>query len=104
MPDLAIFQNDTIVEQDGYIHSAPQLAVEVLSPSNTRPKVEEKLVDYASIGVPEAWIFLPETKAVEVFYLEAGRLRCVRVLKGEGTLMPKHFPTVTVDIVKVWPE
>ena len=48
VPDLAVFQASTIVEQDGYIHSAPQLAVEVLSPANTRREREEKLNDYAS--------------------------------------------------------
>src|SRR5579862_9175233 len=36
VPDLAVFEKSTIVEQDGYIHSAPQLIVEVLSPANQR--------------------------------------------------------------------
>src|SRR5580704_8820877 len=43
VPDLAVFERSTMVEEDGYIHSAPQLVVEVLSPANTRPLVEEKL-------------------------------------------------------------
>ena len=30
VPDLAVFERSTIIEQDGYIHSAPQLVVEVL--------------------------------------------------------------------------
>jgi len=65
-PDLAAFEMATIDEQDGYIHSAPQLLVEVLSRSNTRREREEKLADYASIGVPEVWAVSPETRAVEV--------------------------------------
>ena len=36
VPDVAVFLKSTIIEQDGYIHSAPQLVVEVLSPGNTR--------------------------------------------------------------------
>src|ERR1017187_4353664 len=36
VPDLTMFAAGTMVEQDGYIHSAPQLVVEVLSPANTR--------------------------------------------------------------------
>src|SRR6202011_900025 len=35
VPDLAVFVKEQIVEQDGYIHSAPELVVEVLSPANT---------------------------------------------------------------------
>src|SRR5215469_153001 len=35
-PDVAVFERSTMIEQDGYIHSAPQLVTEVLSPSETR--------------------------------------------------------------------
>src|SRR5207302_3510842 len=35
VPDLAVFELSTLIEQDGYIHCAPQLLVEVLSPANT---------------------------------------------------------------------
>ena len=104
VPDLAIFIKSTIVEKDGYLHSAPQLVVEVISPSNTPAEIQEKLKDYASIGVPEIWVFVAETKTVEVWYLEGGRLRCVRTVKEAGVLTPRHFPDVKVDIAKVWPE
>ena len=43
VPDLAAFDLATLIEQDGYIHSAPQLLVEVLSPGE---RSEEKLADY----------------------------------------------------------
>src|SRR5262252_2301950 len=45
MPDIAVFDEDTLVEQDGCIHSAPQLVVEVLSPSNTRREQRERFAD-----------------------------------------------------------
>src|SRR5204863_118595 len=88
-PDLAVFQLSTIVEQDGRIHSAPQLIVEVLSPANTRREREEKLADYASLGVPELWVFSPEARTVEVLYLEDGQLRRHAIL-AEGILKPRH--------------
>jgi Uma2 family endonuclease len=103
VPDLAVFDKGTIIRGDGRIHSAPQLVVEVLSPSNTRREREEKLADYASLGVPEAWIVSPEARTVEVLYLEDGRLRRVQLL-AEGILTPRHFPTVKVDIAAIWPE
>jgi Uma2 family endonuclease len=46
VPDLAVFEDSTIIEQDGFVHSAPQLVAEVLSPGET---IEEKLAGYASI-------------------------------------------------------
>jgi len=103
VPDLAVFELATLVEQDGYIHSAPQLAVEVLSPSNNRREREEKLADYAAIGVPEVWVISPEARTVEVFYHEDGYLRSTYT-KDTGTLTPKLFPQVSVEIAKIWPD
>ncbi|MGO9260392.1 MAG: Uma2 family endonuclease [Bryobacteraceae bacterium] len=103
VPDLVVFEIGTIVETDGRIHSAPQLVVEVLSPSNTPAEREEKLADYAALGVPEAWVLAPEARTVEVLYLEEGRLRRVQLL-AQGILTPKHFPAVKVDIAAIWPE
>jgi Uma2 family endonuclease len=103
IPDLAVFEVATLIQKDGYIHSAPQLLVEVLSPANTRREREEKLADYASIGVPEVWVISPEARTVEVLYLEDGHLRSTHTL-ATGTLTPKLFPTVTVDIAAIWPD
>jgi len=103
VPDVAVFQRSTIVEQDGYIHSAPQLVVEVLSPGNTRRERERKLADYATLGVPEVWVISPEARTVEVLYLESGCLRSAQVL-AQGVLRPKYFPEVQVQIAEIWPD
>jgi len=103
VPDLAVFETSTIVVKAGRIHSAPQLVVEVLSPSNDRRDRQEKLDDYALLGVPEVWLASPEARSVEVLYLEEGQLRRVQLL-AEGILTPRHFPMIHVDIAKIWPE
>ena len=77
--------------------------VEVLSPANTRREREEKIGDYASIGVPEVWVVSPEGGTVEILYLAEGYLRSAQVLR-EGLLTPKHFPDVQVEIARIWPE
>src|SRR5262245_13571901 len=81
VPDLAIFRKESMVVVDDYIRSAPDLAVEVLSPSNTRSERESKLSDYASLGVPEAWVLSPEARTVEVLLLENGKLQTVHTLR-----------------------
>jgi Uma2 family endonuclease len=102
-PDLAVFDLSTIVKKDGYIHSPPQLLVEVLSPANNRRELEEKLNDYAAIAVPEVWVISPEARTVEVLYFEDGSLHRTHLLAA-GTLTPKLFPHVTVDIERIWPD
>ena len=103
VPDLAVFRKSTIVEQDGYIHSAPQLVVEVLSPGNTRRERERKLADYASVGIPEMWVVSPKARTVEVLYLESGFLRSAQILT-QGVLEPKQFPGVQIQIAEIWPD
>lgn len=102
VPDLAMFIETNIVEQDGYIHSPPELVAEVLSPANTRSERAEKLRDYEEIGVPEVWVLSPEARTAEVLRLEKGKLRTVLVV-SEGELRPVCFPEVVVDVPSIWP-
>jgi len=46
---------------------APDLAVEVISKSNTRKEMERKLGEYFSAGVRLAWLVYPKKKVVEVY-------------------------------------
>jgi Uma2 family endonuclease len=103
VPDLAIFHADQIIEQDGYIHSAPELVVEVPSPANTRSERAEKLKDYESLGVPEVWVVSPEAETVEVLLLQDGCLTTTTLLR-EGVLKPTRFPDASVDIAAIWPK
>ena len=103
VPDLAVFEITTIVERDGYIHSAPQLAVEVRSAANVRKEREEKLANYASLGIPEIWAVNPGPHTIEVLYLESGQLRRQAIL-AEGLLKPRLFPGVEIDVTKIWPD
>ena len=102
VPDIAVFIRKKVVEQDGYIHSAPELVVEVLSPANTRAERSEKLKDYESLGVPEVWVVSPEAQTVEVLQLKEGRLSTA-VLLREGQLRPSQFPGAAIDIASIWP-
>ncbi|MBM3941837.1 MAG: Uma2 family endonuclease [SAR202 cluster bacterium] len=48
---------------------APDLIVEVLSPSNSRRDIEDKLQDYRAVGVRECWLVSPEAETIEVLHL-----------------------------------
>lgn len=45
----------------------PNLAVEVVSPGNTKREMDEKLIDYFRSGVDLVWYVYPDRKQVEVF-------------------------------------
>jgi Uma2 family endonuclease len=103
IPDIAVFEKETWVVVDGYLHSAPQLAIEVLSPSETRRISGDKLRDYEALGTEEVWIVSPEAQTVEVLVLDSGRFRREALL-AEGLLKPKRFPHVQIDISQIWPD
>jgi len=103
VPHIAVFIRKNVLEQDGYIHSAPELIVEVLSPGNTRVEREEKLADYASLSVPEVWVVSPEAQTVEVLLLKDGCLVTTSLLR-QGQLTPTRFPGAAIDIAAIWPQ
>lgn len=50
----------------GPMRVTPDLAVEVVSPSETRSRLEEKLDDYRACGVPLVWVIDPAARTVSV--------------------------------------
>jgi Uma2 family endonuclease len=51
---------------EGNIRIAPDLAVEVVSPTNTADEVEDKVLDYISAGVELVWVVYPHARTVHV--------------------------------------
>lgn len=102
VPDIAVFRKDSMVVIDGYVHSAPELIVEVLSPANRFDERAEKRLDYAALGVPEFWVVSPKDRAIEVFRLAGGRYQLGAALK-EGALHPACSPEVAIDVASLWP-
>jgi Uma2 family endonuclease len=67
---------------------APDLCVEVLSPSNRMARIREKLAEYFQRGVRMVWIADPEDRTVAVYRSpEEGRiLHETATLTGEDVL------------------
>jgi Uma2 family endonuclease len=101
-PDLALYWRDKMIVNDGLYWSPPGLVVEVISPSETKRRKEDKLSDYARIGVPEAWLVSPEGQTVEVRLLKNSQLVAEKVVLG-GTLGPSEFPDVAIPVAEIWP-
>lgn len=71
-PDLTIVCDHDKLDEDG-CKGAPDMVVEILSPSTQRHDRLVKLGLYQRAGVREYWIVSPEAETVEVFLLEDGR-------------------------------
>jgi Uma2 family endonuclease len=67
-PDLAYWRTETLPElPDGFAEVAPDLAVEVVSPSDTAGYVHRKVLHYLDHGVSLVWIVDPKTRTVTVY-------------------------------------
>ena len=81
-----------------FLEMAPDLAVEVLSPSNGRRDIEDKLEDYRRIGVRECWLVSPEAETVEVLSLSAEETSTSAIFGVDGTLRPEILDEFSLPI------
>ena len=102
-PDLAVYWKERDHIGDGFHYEAPDLIVEILSPSENRRRKEAKMEDYASIGTPEVWLVSPEAQSVEIRRLDAGKLTFHSIVV-DGNLEPLQFPGVSVATASIFPE
>lgn len=72
IPDVMVVCDRSKIRWDG-VYGAPDLIVEVLSPSTARNDKGYKRSAYESSGVREYWIVDVSHKSVEVYVLENGR-------------------------------
>ena len=82
-PDLLFVSKERSSILGQIVEGAPDLVVEVLSPGNTRGDMDDRLADYAGLGIRECWLVSPEGRTVEVLSLAGGNWKRVS-LSGVG--------------------
>jgi Uma2 family endonuclease len=92
IPDLSFLSNER-VRQIGYdqdIEGAPDLAIEVLSPSDSAVAMRRKTRQYFAAGSKTVWLVYPESKEIEVWASAAGP----KVVLGENDTLdaPEVLP------------
>ena len=98
-PDVLLVLNshrDRI--QRRYILGAPDLVVEIASPSTANIDRREKLDAYARYGVPEYWLVDADARTVELLMLEDSKYRSLGLFEGEDTLPTKIVPMFPVQV------
>lgn len=87
VPDMMVVCDRDKIKRDG-VHGAPDLVVEVLSPSTAKNDRLHKKAVYGSCGVREYWLVDPENRTIEQYLPQDGRLELntVHVSYTEGDL------------------
>jgi Uma2 family endonuclease len=105
-PDISFVGKDRLRglkrKEAKFFHGAPDLAVEILSPSNTRREVDERLRDYFSSGTKLAWVIDPDRELIEICRSTTQRrlLGPGGSLEGEELLPGFQYPIA--DLFREW--
>ena len=98
-PDVAFVRQERLTGRWAFFQGAPDLAVEVFSPSDSVAQLMRKVHQYLKAGCHTVWVVYPEAKQVHV--LEAsGR---DRILEADDQLeAPELLPGFSVTVASLF--
>jgi Uma2 family endonuclease len=100
-PDVSVLTIDRFNNPgpDGYSHGGPELAIEVVSPSDTARDLNRKIDLLLAAGTLAVWVIYPDDEEIRVF-LPGGNSYAV---SGEGTLtVPEPFGPLEIPVNKLF--
>ncbi|MBI5528002.1 MAG: Uma2 family endonuclease [Deltaproteobacteria bacterium] len=102
-PDIIFVSKDRLsIIGDKNIEGAPDLVVEVLSPSTAYYDLKHKKTVYAASGVKEYWIVDPIEKSVEVYANNSGEFTLDNRAVAGGTAKSRLIEGFTVALDKIF--
>jgi Uma2 family endonuclease len=79
----------------GFFEGAPDLAVEVLSPTDTQSEVLEKVDEWLSSGASSVWVIEPRTRSIVIH--RVGKV-ILRYREGDRIDNEPLLPDFTLDL------
>lgn len=103
-PDLVYIthENESIIKHDR-IEGAPDLVLEILSPSTSQNDKIRKKEQYEKFGVKEYWIADPVHHIVDQFVLENSKYILKETFGIANQLTSPLFPCISIDLSKIFP-
>lgn len=102
-PDISVVCDSSKLDAAG-CKGAPDLVMEILSPSTMRHDRFTKFNLYQRAGVREYWIVNPAEKSVQVFLLEDGHYTAKEYGGADDQLRVNVLEGCVIDLSEVFPE
>jgi Uma2 family endonuclease len=98
-PDVAFVRQSRVqtIQSKGFAKGAPDLAVEIFSPSDSIPQLMRKVKQYFAAGCHTVWIVHPASQEVHIFEA-TGADRILQ--KGDTIEAPELLPGFSVPIAE----
>jgi Uma2 family endonuclease len=105
-PDVVYFRPARmhLLDLDSAIRHAPDLCVEILSPSTEATDRGRKMQMFARYGVPEYWIVDPVHQTIEVHRLERGGYVLAQCASGDEEITSAVLPGAALRAGRIFPE
>ena len=101
-PDICVICDLSKLDKRGCL-GAPDLIVEIQSPSTAKYDLTEKFSVYESSGVREYWIVFPDSSAITIFHLqENGKYDGGTVYEFEGIIQSNVLQGLGMDIKELF--
>ena len=103
-PDILIVCDRSKLDSKG-CKGAPDLIIEIMSPSTAKKDLKEKFDLYEKAGVKEYWIVDPNNKTVMVFKLDENKkYRKFDVYANEDSITVGIFEGLIIDLKEIFTE
>ncbi|MCP4217934.1 MAG: Uma2 family endonuclease [bacterium] len=97
-PDISIICDPAKLDRKGCL-GAPDLIMEIISPSTTAKDKREKFFLYEQAGVKEYWLVYPDGKIIEVFTLDdSGRYGRPDIYGESDSIALTAIKGITLDL------
>jgi Uma2 family endonuclease len=101
-PDICVICDPSKIDKRGCC-GAPDMIIEINSPSTGRRDLHDKFLLYEESGVKEYWIVYPESEAITVFLLQNdGKYDAGTVYEFEGQVPIHIFDGSTIDLKDIF--
>ena len=98
-PDISIICDKKKRGQEG-CRGAPDMVIEILSPSNYAIEMDRKFALYQKAGVKEYWIVNPENKRLTVFCF--GKNPVYKIYNGKDIVPANILPGLEINLEQVF--
>jgi Uma2 family endonuclease len=83
------------------MEGAPDLVVEIVSPSTLKRDKIDKLQTYAFYKVPEYWIIEPKAGILEQFILMGDQYQLLNIFQGSEIVQSTNIPCISFTMGEV---
>ena len=100
-PDIVVVCDQDKLDERGCL-GAPDITVEILSPTTSYKDQTEKLLLYEKHGIKEYWIVNPDARYVMIYRLEGVKYAKPEYLTENDTIESRVLEGLKIDLSELW--